>query len=330
MTIASAGKNRLSNRNLRGQFYERFEMAQEPSWIDTLSFFAGSDSDAEEYADLDRPPTLKPKQSGDNLSSPSERSWIVENEEFTAGLRILKKHLRRDKTALIQRYMSQLAMRSQTHWRKLLSDTINAMKSTVISRDNKTFFAVDHFEGSQTSQNNKVTSSEISELSVVDAANPTATEFADILLALANHFTTFKDQDGEPFYEDPQAFHLMVPVKYGKVATTVFGKKLLNGGNGSEDNIIPDLNFSFTRNARLTWGNELVLFVTDTENKPMIRQSEQLEDSGEDGIELVLLGIDSEHAKLNDEIIAKINASRNTGMTHSWHTGIHATLSTAS
>lgn len=328
MTIARAGKNRLSDRNLRGQFYERFEMAQEPGWIDMLSFMAESDSDGEEYADLDRPPTLKPKQSGDNLSSPSERSWIVENEEFSTGIRILKKHLRRDKTALIQRYMSQLALRSMTHWRKLLSDTINAAKTTVISRDNKTFFAADHFEGTQTGQANKVTKTELSELQVTDPANPTESEFADILLAMANHFTTFKDAEGEPFYEDPQQFHLMIPVKYGKVATTVFGKKLLNSGNGSEDNIIPDLNFSFSRNARLTWGNELALFVTDTENRPMIRQSEQLEDSGEDGIELVLLGLESEHAKLNDEVIAKINASRNTGLTHSWHTAIHGTLST--
>lgn len=327
MTIARAGKNRLSDRNLRGQFYERFEMAIEPSWIDALSFYADSDSDAEEYADLDRPPTLKPKQSGDNLSSPSERTWIVENDEFTTGLKILKKYLRRDKTALIQRYMSTLAMRSQTHWRKLLSDTINAMKTTVISRDNKAFFAADHYEGTQINQANLLTASELSELNVADAANPTESEFADILLAMANHFTTFKDADGEPFYEDPQQFHLMVPVKYGKVATTVFGKKLLNSGNGSEDNIIPDLGFSFSRNARLSWGNELALFVTDTENKPMIRQSEQLDESGEDGIELIILGLESDHAKLNDEIIAKINASRNTGMTHSWHTGIHATLS---
>ncbi len=325
--IKRAGNNRLSDRALRGQFYERLEIVESASWVERLSFMASSDSDAEEYADLDRPPTMKPKQSGTNVSRPSSRTWIIENDEFEAAVGIPKRHARRDKTGLIDNYMSGLARRSVTHWRKLLSDSIEAAKTTTISRDGKTFFAADHVEGDQSGQANKVTAAEIPELNVADPANPTESEFADLLLALANHFTTFKDAENEPFYEDPQEFHLMIPVKYGKVATTVFGKNLINSGNGSEDNIIPDLGFSFSRNSRLSWGNELALFVTDTENKPLIRQSEPLDNSGDDDLELTVFGLDSEYCKLNGELLAKIEASRNTGLTHSWHTAIHATLS---
>jgi len=329
VTITQRGLNQVSDRKLRGQFYNRLEIATQQSWVNDLSFAVSSDSEGESFADLDRPPTLQPKQSGSSPARPSLHTWQIENEEFESSIGIPEKIVRRDKTSMINRYMDQLAVRTTTHWRKLLTALVETGHQVTISRDNATFFSASHAEGDFSAQKNLVTANEIAALNVTTPTAPTAVEMADAVAALIAHFFTFKDADGEPFNEDAMSFLVMLPQGFANVAVKAFEKELLNGGSGTEQNPLVNGRYTvnYAINPRLTWTDSMAVFRTDTANKPFMRQSETLPDGDADDIRVTVLGMDSEYRKLNDEVLMKVYASRNVGFTHSWHTALKATLS---
>jgi hypothetical protein len=329
VTITRRGLNQVSDRNLRGQFYERLEIATQQSWVNDLSFAVSSDSEGESFADLDRPPTLQPKQSGSSPARPSMRTWQIENEEFEASVGLPEKILRRDKTGLINRHLDDLAVRTTTHWRKLMTTLVETGHQVTISRDNATFFSASHAEGDFTGQKNLLTANEIPSLNVATPTAPTAVELADAVSALIAHFYTFKDAEGEPFNEDAMRFLVMLPQNFANVAVKAFEKELLNGGSGTQQNPLVNGRYSigYAINPRLTWTDSLSVFRVDTGNKPFMRQSETLPDGDADDIRLTILGMDSEYRKQNDEVLVKVYASRNVGFTHSWHTALKATLS---
>ena len=330
-SIARAGTGKLTDRALKGMLAERLEIAETASWVDAISTKVGSDSDSEEFANLNRPPTMKAKQSGSDPSRPTAVTWVIENEEYEASAAVPKRIIRRDKTGMINRYFDDMARRPVTHWRKLLTDLLLALDSTVISRDNKNFFSATHFEGDQTSQANLVTASQVSELDVVDSTDVTSVELVDAILGMVGHFYSYKDADAEPFNEDAMEFLCMMPQALAAKSTAAFTSSLLNNGSGTVENAMVQGQYRITPavNPRFTSATEIYLFRTDTANKPVMRQSEALPGADSDDVELIVLGLDSEYCKLNGEILAKLECSRNVGATHNWHTAMKGTISTA-
>lgn len=326
------GLNLLSDRAIFGLFAEQLEIFQGRSWVDKLATFVESDSGSEKYAGLDRAPVLKEGQSGNNISRPTARKFEIANVDFDAGVGIPRKDLRRDKTGMLNTYIESLARRSITHWRRLMTDLIEDAHAITISRDGKFWFATDHFEGEYTGQANLVGANEINELAVVDSDAVTTKEMAEAVLAVITHMYGFKDAENEPFNEDAREFLVQLPVSLGRTIGA-FTQAVITSANGQEDNplIASGFKVEFEINPRLSWTKDFTIFRTDTSNKPLVAQSEPLDDGGgvtdEQNVELVVLGQDSDHFKLNNEMIVKINASRNAGLTHNWHAGVKATFS---
>ena len=94
-------------------FWSQLEINQNRlGWVDRLSNYFTSDADREEYPDLDGAPVLTERQSGNNAKRLKPDSLIIENVEFSAGISVNKKFLRRDKTGLINTRLGDLASRT--------------------------------------------------------------------------------------------------------------------------------------------------------------------------------------------------------------------------
>lgn len=314
MAESRRGLERLSDRALKAMFWTQLEIAQgKLSWVDRLSNFFTSDSDKEEYPDLDGAPVLAEQMNGDNYKSLTPDSLIIENIEFQAGIKVNKKYLRRDKTMLIEQRLSDLATRSVTHWATLLTNLIKNGESTAIGNGSgENYFSASHAFRMGGTYSNLLTASDYSELNVATAANPTADEFAKALLKVIQHLYSYTDAEGEPVNDDAEEFVCMVPINMLGAATEAVSSRQLETGSGSRDNVLGNFNVSVAPNARLTSTTEFYVFRSDASMKPLIRQSEV-------DVELTYLGPDSEYcATHNGDTLTKIEAVRNAGYGHWW------------
>lgn len=314
MAESRRGLERLSDRALKAMFWTQLEIARgKLNWVDRLSNFFTSDSDKEEYPDLDGAPVLSPQINGDNFKTLSPDSLIITNEEFQAGIKVNKKYLRRDKTTLIQQRLSDLATRSVTHWAKLLTDLIVNGTSTAIGNGSgENYFTASHSFRMGSTYSNLLTAADYSELNVGTATNPTADEFAKALLKVIQHMYSYTDAEGEPVNDDASEFVCMVPINLMGAAIEAVSSKQLDTGSGSRDNVLGNFNVSVAPNPRLTATTEFYVFRADGSMKPLIRQSEV-------DVELTYLGPDSEYCATNNgDTLTKIEAVRNVGYGHWW------------
>jgi phage major head subunit gpT-like protein len=294
-------------------------------WVDTLSNFFTSDADREEYPDLDGAPVMSERQSGANAKRLKSDALIIENVEFSAGISVNKKFLRRDKTGLINTRLGELAARSVTHWATLLSNLIVNGETLTIGNDNaETFFSAAHVLGTQSAQTNTLAVGQVADLDVVLATAPTADEMSKAIMGVISSMFGLVDDVGEPLNEEAQSFVVMVPTSLWSAAQTAVSSNQLNGTNGSRDNPLTQggFNVSVAHNARLdSWTTKFVVSRTDSAMKPLIRQSET-------DVDLTILGPDSEYQATNDgECLFQIEANRNVGYGHWWDMAL-ATLST--
>lgn len=324
--MARRGLERLSDRALKGMFWSQLEINQARlGWVDRLSNYFTSDADREEYPDLDGAPVLTERQSGNNAKRLKPDSLIIENVEFSAGISVNKKFLRRDKTGLINTRLGDLASRSVTHWASLLSNLILNGETLTIGNDNaEAFFSASHVLGTQSAQRNTFAAAQVSDLDVVLATAPTADEMSKAIMGVISQTFGWVDDVGEPLNEEARDFVVMVPTSLWAPALTAVSSNQLNGTNGSRDNplIDGDFNVSVAHNARLdSWTTKFVVARADAAMKPLIRQSETDAD-------LTILGPDSEYQATHDgECLFQLEANRNVGYGHWWHAAL-ATLST--
>lgn len=322
MAESRRGAERLSDRALKGRFFTQLEIARgKQSWVDSISNFFTSDSDREEYPDLDGAPVMSPQINGNNYKRLMPDSLVIENVEFEAGIEINKKYIRRDKTMLIDTRLGELAGRSVTHWAKLLTDLIVNGTSTAIGNGSgENYFAASHSFRMGGTYSNLLTASDYSELNVATAANPTADEAAKALLKVVQHFFSYLDSEGEPMNDTAEQFVVQCPINMMGAFIEAVNSRQLETGSGSRDNVLGNFNISVAPNARLTATDAFYVFRADAGMKPLIRQSEV-------DVELTYLGPDSEYcATHNGETLTKIEAVRNVGYGHWWQAA-KATLS---
>lgn len=330
-------EQKVTDSMIRGEVYKRLEIAESnPGWVGALSTAVPSGSDSEEYMNMDRAPVLKPRQSGDEPSRPTAQTWTIINQEYTASAAIPARLLRRDIGGWFDRYLGDVGKAAVTHWRRLLTDLLEVGTTTTITSDSQNFFDTAHVYGDSSvtgSQNNNIAAAQVSDLNVTTANDPTAVELMDAVLGTIGHFFGFKDANNEPFWEDNKEFHIMLPHNMAAAAAKAFGKELLNNGTGTEENALVNgeyrVTYSINRRLATSGGADAVFyaFVTDTQNKPMMRQSEMIPGAGPDDVLVDTFGPGSEYFRLNEEMLVKLQASRNVGFTHNWEGAIRATLS---
>lgn len=309
----------LDSKGLIGEFYAHLENSP-VGWVDQLAFHVDSNTEVENYAWLGQSPKMKEWIGGRKATNLKGFTYSLTNKLFEAGLDINIDDFRRDKTSQILTRIKDLASRTQTHWATLLSALIIAGTANDCY-DGFKFFAANHSEGDSGTQKNLLTASEIATLNVGTPAAPTAAEFSMLALDIIGHMMSYKDNTGEPMNDTAMNWAVMVPTNMMSAGTTAINQNNLQGTSGVVQNVLKNdaFNISLIVNPRLTATDAIYMIRTDASAKPFIKQSEL-------GVQLDVLGTDSEYAKLNRKAFFGVSASRNVGYGY-WQYAAKATLS---
>lgn len=302
------GAQALSSRAIIGMYYERLEAQAGIGWVEQVANYFTSDQASETYPWLSAVPALQEWVGGRQVRSLTTAEVEIINKEFEAGLEILLKDLRRDKTPQLQTRINELVTRGQTHWASLLSALIISGESTVCY-DGQFFFDTDHEEGDSGVQSNDI-QTDISALPAQvhgTTTSPSPEEMNHAIQASITAMHSLVDDQGEPINETANAFHVMVPNGLAVAARTGLST-MRAAGPATVD--MDGFAITMSVNPRLTttgsWTDQFVTFRTDGDVKSMIRQEEY-------GPKLAMKDENSEFAFDNKAIQVGIDTSRNVG-----------------
>lgn len=217
--------------------------------------------------------------------------------------------LRRDRTGQLNKRLGEIASVPVNELVFMGTDMlVNGHQSDSLCYDGKPFFSTTHSWGTSGSISNDVTKTEVPALQVVDPSNPTANEYADIILGLIQHQLNYKTDKGIPMNQSAKSFDIVVPVAHFGAAETAVRAKLLNSGTGSRDNPLASgkLAINVLVNPLLTDATQVYCMRTDAETKSLILHEEQ-------PTSIDTLWLDSEYAKLNNHVLVLLENRRNLG-----------------
>lgn len=301
----------LSSRAIQGMFVSALEADTGAAWMNMLSMLFNSDQDGETYAWLGQTPAMREWVGGRNAKGFRDNSIEIKNLHFESTVKILLKHLRRDKTGQAQMRINELAGRAQSHWAKLISDLILNGPSTVCY-DGQFFFDTDHSEGDSGTQSNDI-SVDISALPVGTngvVTAPSVEEMQQSILKGIAQVQSFKDDQGEPINETAENFIVMVPTSLTYVAQTAIS---MPRSTGLTEQSAVNMSIGVVQNPRLnSWTDKFAVFRTDGATKPFIRQQETIP-------MIKRKGVGSDYEFDNDAHEIGIDAWRNVGYGHWQH-----------
>lgn len=318
--MANESTKKLSSISIMGMILSFLEAPTRKPWAEKVAHFnLNAQDDALEYAVASATPQMKRWIGGRSSKKLFAQSIEVRTEQFEATIFDLVKNWMYDKTGLLRRRLAGFAARSQTHWDKLASEAIELGESTV-TYDGANYFSASHSTGASGTLKNLVTASEVTALNVTTPAAPTPAEAVDIIFGLMNHFKTFKDDAGEPIYEDLMSIIVMVPVNMGPAFLQATTAKILTSGSSTKDNPLIGSNYSVEVivNPRLTSTTVIYAFTNEGDPALICQQQGPVEMSKK------AEGSDYEHD--TDQWEFGMKASRSVGL-FCWQAALKATLS---
>lgn len=317
------GATGLGTRDIIGTFFQRLEAYMGSSWVELISMLFESDQASETYKWLGMVPAMREWLGGRHAHGFRENGITIINKTFEGTLQIPVDWIRRDKTQQIDIRVGELAVRAVEHWAKLLSTFIsNGTGSTSgLCYDGQYFFDDDHEEGSSGVQKNLLTNTEVAALDVTTTTAPTAKEAVAAILGVIGYMLGFKDDQGEPMNANAKEFLVMTSVTLWPYLCPAIANKVIDSG---ETNTIASIEADGFRirlaaNPRLTYTTQFVVFRTDGQAKPLIRQEEE-----ETSMTALVEG--SDHEFKENEHLYGAKAIRNVGYGY-WQHAAHATLS---
>ena len=312
--------DKLTQRQIIGEFYKTLEMDLGAGWIGGISNYFTSDQSSEEYAWLGMVPQLRKWIGGRNAKGLREQSMTIVNQHYEATLDFLVRDLRRDKTGQALVRIRELARRTNSHWASLLSTLILDGLATTCY-DGQYFFDTDHSEGDSGTQSNDI-SVDISELPVAVAGVVTAPSVEEMQLSIAQGIQAilgFKDDQGEPMNELASSFLVMVPMAlYNPAIQAVATPIQIDASQTALTALKQEFSVSAVANARFDWTDEFAIFRTDGDVKPLIRQEET-------AVQLKVKGAGSEYEFDNDAHQYGVDTWRNVGY-GMWQSGCLVTM----
>lgn len=315
----------LGSRGIIGSFYRRYEMDLAGAWAPRVSFMNDSTNQKTEvYKSLGAGPFPRKWVGGRKATGMKVYSITVENELYESTLNVNIDDLRRDKTGQIMVRVGEFSNGFVDHWNSLVTDLITngATGGTGLAYDGQNFFDTDHAIESSGTINNNVTATEVPALNVTTAAAPTQSEMAACILGCVQYMYGWKDENANPVNGSARDFGIVVPVNLlGPTAGAIYSERL----DGGDSNRLMSasrsmgLNLSVMVNPRLSTTTEFYVFRLDGANKPFILQDET-------GIQIEVLGPNSDHAFYHNEYLFGGKANRGAGYGEFLH-ALKATLS---
>jgi len=300
----------LDSRDIIADFYPRLEATMETIWAPRISLELPSDREVEELNWLGQVPTMTRWIGGRNEEFLNKYSLTIRNYEYEATLPISVPDLRRDKTGQLRQRVSDLAVRTATHWNKLAGTLITDGEAGTsgLAYDGEFFYDTDHGE-SGTSQSNDLTNSEIPAADVATASTLTTTEAANVVTQTLAYMMSLTDDKGEPSNgQGTSVLILCTKVGHYNGLRTALGLNNLGTGSGNNNPILAwqndfQISVQFVPQ-RITAADKLYFFFGDPSMgaTPLIRTSEVG----------VTTGIIDERIRNNRELFC-VNATRGIG-----------------
>lgn len=314
MTIASPY---ITERAALGMFFERLSQATGIDWLEAICTTPiTSDQDSEDYPWLGMVPQMNVKKGSKKFDQLLKTNWNVKNVEYQGGIKLPKKLIIYDKTTQVMSRLSELAVRSLSHWASLIAPLIVNGESTVCY-DGQFYFDTDHTEGDSGTQSNDI-NADISTYPVSNAGTTTAPspgEMIHAIMAGVQQMLAFKDDQGEYVNEGMTEFKVMMPISFLTAGLQAMSSSKIDGG--STNLLIEQDSFKFSVNVspRLSsWTTKFVIFGTQGEQKPFIRQQRTPNNAApgydSNGLLIQTLWLDSEHCVKNDECLFSIETER--------------------
>jgi hypothetical protein len=194
----------LDSRDIVADFYPRLEASMESIWAPRISLEIPSTREVEELAWLGQVPTMVRWIGGRNEEFLNKYTLSVRNYEYEATLPISVPDLRRDKSGQLRQRVGDLAVRTATHWNKLIGEWVTAGEAGTkgLAYDGQFFFDTDHNE-SGTNQTNDLTATEVPSANVATTSTLTTTEAAGIITETLAYMMSLTDDRGEPINAQP-------------------------------------------------------------------------------------------------------------------------------
>jgi len=320
------GAKGLGSRAIIGEFYNALEAYLGTDWVGAVSMLFTSDQESETYKWLGMTPALREWIGGRQAKGFRENGITIVNKTWEGTLEAQVDELRRDKTGQLMVRIGELARRAAELDSKLVSTLIanGTGSASGLCYDGQYFFDNDHSEGESGTQTNLLTASEVPALNVTAATAPTPAEMAQAILGVVAYMTGYKDDQGEPMNANARSFLVMVPVGLFAPALSAVMANVVTGAAGSYDNPITTarsqgFNISVAVNPRLSWTSNFVVFRTDGQTKPFIRQEEE-------PLSISALAEGSEEEFKNNRHLYGVKRICNVGYGY-WQFAAHATLS---
>lgn len=303
----------LGNKGIIGAFYQRLEVLTGQSWIGQIGMAFTSNQETETYKWLGMSPAMREWVGGRLAKGLRDSGLTITNKTWESTLQVDVDDKRRDKTGQLLVRINEQAMRAVEHWSELLSLFINAGEATTYgnSYDSTTFFSATHSNGSSGTWLNLLTSTQVTELNIATAANPTPEEMATAIFAtIAYLMQNVKDDQGKLYNKSARNWLVMTstPSIYAVTEKALSRRATLDTNGVIMENLIPGsaFNVSSVFNPELTALNGFHIFRTDAAVKPFILQEEQ-------GITMSVLAEGSEQEFMNNFHLYGLKALRNVG-----------------
>jgi phage major head subunit gpT-like protein len=267
------GLELLGSRAIIGSYYTRLAQDLGATWIPLISNYFTSDQESETYRWMGQVPQMRQWIGGRQAKGSRVQGFTIHNQLYEATLEFLLDEMRRDKTGQILIRIGELAARTNSHWAKLLASLISNGAAQVCY-DGQYFFDTDHAEGNSGTQSNSLTYD-------MAGSAPTAAEFAAAIMAAITGLVGFLDDQGEPMNENANQFLVLVGPQHLQAAATALAAPVVLSAGQSSTNILATQDFggfkiSLAVSARLAaFGQKFLLFRTDGQVKPFIRQEEE-------------------------------------------------------
>lgn len=265
----------LTSRDIIGMIDNGIESSKDTSWPFLTGMEFKSNQAVEKYKLIGASPALREWVGGRSVKSLRTAGIDVTNKKFEATIRVDKDDLRRDKTGFINVRIGELVGRYTQHWAKLVT-TLRVAGTATAAYDGQFFYSASHAFGDSGTMKNLLVAGDYAQLNVTTPANPTAAELSDAILAVIQHFYSFKDDQGEPVNEDAKKFMVQVPVNmYGALIKALTSNFLLSG-SAALDNPLKSGDFEIipSVNPRLSATDAFYVDRIDGVAKAFILQSE--------------------------------------------------------
>lgn len=243
-------------KGLRADFMKAYE-STESTMLMGAAMVVKSSAASEKFGWLGQAPTMQEFKDEKVPKGLLDYDFTIKNVPYEATIKVDKFALRNDQMQGVQVRIRDLAARAKIFPAKLLMELVKAGTSQ-LCYDGLAFFSASHVEGSSGTQSNLLTGTGVT----------VAQLEADFNAAVAA-MLSYKDDTGEPFYEDELGMQLLVvcPPALKAKFDQLFNADLI----GQNTNMLKG-RAKVMSSSRLTDANDWYLFNMGGVVKPLILQ----------------------------------------------------------